>query len=129
MWIELGECIKGILHLLQEALSNPKEALSGFCGKRNHYVQETGFDPRPRKVPHDTEQLSPCTGCGSVLQSSGAILPTEAHALQLLPSHTRAVLRHKRSRDEARALQLEYSPLGTTREKAMQQGRPSATRN
>ena len=64
MWIELPECIKGIFtSATKEALSNQGEGFPGGSEvKRNHLsMQDTGFDPRPRKIPHDTEQLSPRT--------------------------------------------------------------------
>ena len=71
-------------------------------------MQETGFDPWSRRIPHAVEQLSPC----AILS-----LCSGAWELQLLSSHAETT--------EAHALQ---SPYSATRETTTRRSPCTATR-
>ena len=110
------------------------ELLWWFSGKES-ICQCRGhrFNPCSRKIPpHDTEQLSQCTTIESVCALEFGSHNCRAHALQRLnPKRSRAHAPQQEQppQCEACALQLESSyPFAATREKPMQQRRPSTTK-
>ena len=82
-------------------------------------MQETGFDPRSGKTPHDTEQLWFCALEFGSLNYWG-------HSLQLLkPTHPGACAPPQ---EKPMHHNQRVPPLGTMREKPVQQPRPSTTK-
>ena len=83
-----------------------------------------GFHPWVRKIPHASEQLSPCaTTTEPVFWSLGTTTPEPTHA------KARAQQQEKPPQWEIQHRNEEWPPLITTREKPLQGQRPSAAKN